>query len=140
MKILLYFLVLLFCSCTSRPLFVYTQYLSNENLASSYVKSPDPHLDQPEWGQKLFIEWSLPRSIANEEWKLLLKLRFKNGKEETLCFRLCQIQGYYTYHLLNENFSLKGGISTYKAGILKNGEIYTEWKHPLWEELIQIGN
>jgi hypothetical protein len=43
--------------------------------------------------------------------------------------------------LLNEEYEKSGGILTYKAQILtQEGEVFREWRHQLWVNLIQVSD
>lgn len=140
------FLLLFFgflTSCQAHRLSIQTQYISRESLASYNVGTPDANLDHPTIGQRLLIEWSLPTDyLCYQDLTLVLKVRFKNRKEEEKSFHIQEKRGTYLYYLVNEKFCETGGIATYKAEMKSDGCIIDTWSHPLWTDLItfQIPN
>ncbi len=47
--------------------------------------------------------------------------------------------GWVTYQLLNEEYNAVDGILTYKAEIItEDGEVFCDWKHQLWVNLITL--
>ncbi|WP_228840624.1 hypothetical protein [Candidatus Protochlamydia phocaeensis] len=124
-------------SCVFQRLSVQTHYLSHENLASYYVYTPDPHLDNPIIGQRLLIQWSLPSSYcAYDDLALHLKVRLRNHKEETISLPLKSMKGTYLYYVVNEAYCESGGVATYKIDVTGGGCVLETWKHPLWVDLI----
>lgn len=130
-------LLLLLTSCL-KPLSVQTQYVGRNNLASFQVGTPDPKLDHPDKGQRLLIEWSLPKIYADADLEMVIRVRFKTRKEETETLKLKQLAGHYYHSVINERYLETGGISTYQIEILANGQRIECWHHPLWVELIQF--
>lgn len=118
---------------------VQTQYLSHENLASYYIHTPDPRLDNPTLGQRLFIQWSLPASeFEGQDLTLYIKVRLRNHQERKETVPICKCHGTYFYQVLNQDYFDTGGIMTYLIEI-RNGESVIEcWRHPLWTELINF--
>ena len=115
---------------------VQTQYLSHENLASYYVGTPDPLLNDPIIGQRLLIQWCFPRKFDRCDLQLHLKLRLRNHEEKELIRPITENRGYYLYDLVNQAYCESGGILTYKVEIRKGPCILETWKHPLWVDLI----
>lgn len=129
-------LLLFLTACQVPYLNVQTQYLTHENLASFYVGTPDPQLDHPIIGQKLMIQWSLPKAYVNQDVRIKLKVRFRNRKEEEIFFPLNHRRGSYVYSLLEKAYCETEGILTYKADLLVDGCEVDSWVHPLWTDLI----
>jgi hypothetical protein len=124
-------------SCSLHRLDVQTQYLSHENLASYYIGTPDPHLDNPTIGQRLLIQWWLSsRDIENQPLFLHLIVRFRNHQEKEIKIPIETKRGFYIYDLNDQNYCESGGILTYFAEIRNESCIITSWKHPLWANLI----
>lgn len=124
-------------SCVRQHLTIQTHYLSHENLASYYVYTPDPHLDNPIIGQRILVEWALPSSYLNyQELHLSLIVRLHDRKEEKISFPIKNMAGSYLYYLINDAYCASGGISTYKVDIIGDGCVVETWKHPLWVDLI----
>lgn len=126
-------------SCTFRRLDVQTRYLSHENLASYYVRTPDPALEHPTIGQRLLIQWSLPKQdFDGEKVQLYLKLRFRNHQEQEIIRTLCKNRGVYLYDLTNQAYCKSGGLLTYRVEIRQGDCVVESWTHPLWTTLIQF--
>ena len=115
-----------------------TEYLSHENLASFHVGTPDPRLRNPPLGQRLIINWSLPKWDGLTPYELSLKIRFKNGTFTNEQIPLDRASGTYVFSLLNQEYFNRGGFKTYIATISSDGEVIEEWRHQLWANLIEI--
>ncbi len=101
--------------------------------------TPDPYLDHPNWGQRIMIQWRLPKIYSNYEvLSLKMTVRFRSRDEKTVNLYINKLNGIYLYDLLNETYCKTGGIATYKVEILGDGCCLEIWKHPLWSELILI--
>lgn len=124
-------------SCTCHRLSVQTDYISRENLASYYVDTPDPLLNNPPIGQRLIISWSLPKEyLTYSDLHLNLIVRFHNREQQIQDIPIPDMRGTYLYEILNKQFCQTGGILTYKVTLMGNGCSLEEWRHPLWAHLI----
>lgn len=127
-------------SCTSNHLAVYTDYLSNETLASYVVETPDPCLNHPNIGQRVIIIWTLKKChLSYQDLHLKIFIRFRNKKEIVLLHPIRHAKGTYVYTLLNQEYIDNGGILTYKVELMGNDNIIEEWRHQMWTNLILIG-
>ena len=108
-------------------------------LASSHVATPDPRANPPPVGQKLVIEWRVPPEILSKNPKIVLHLLFKNHVELCEVYPMQTAYGTEVYSLMNDEYVLTGGLLTYRADIvLDDGEVYRDWKHQLWVNLITL--
>lgn len=124
-------------SCQVHHLNVQTQYITQENLASYYVGTPDPEKNCPTIGQRLLIEWSLPKDdLCGRDLKLNLKIRFRDKTEDEMRLPIQEKSGTYLYYVINKKYCQTGGIATYKADLIADDCILETWQHPLWSELI----
>ncbi len=106
-------------------------------LASSHVKTPDPRQKTPPQGERLVIEWKVPETLLEENLTLCLKVIYKDYSEEIFVYPVLHRMDYIVYTLVGEAFKSKKGILTYKVDIVKeNGEVFKEWKHQLFTNLI----
>ena len=129
--------ILFLTGCSFQPLTVQTQFLNRENLASFIIGTPDPSLDNPSIGERLFIQWSLSSpDFDGEDLILNLKVRFRNYQENEINIPIENKRGYYLYDLINQDYCDSGGILTYLAEIRKGDCVIASWKHPLWTPLI----
>lgn len=136
--------LILLCSlflwgCTRYGISISQQRVDVNYLASTHVKTPDPRQENPPCGQILSIGWCLPRPLMKQQPQLVLHLIFWDYTEEVIAYPLDKRRGYITYRLLNEEFEEKKGLLTYKAEIVtEDGDVYSEWKHQLWVNLIHV--
>lgn len=118
---------------------VRTEYMSHESLASYYVETPDPLLENPPMGQRLIVKWSLPQNVLDVEGlHLEAIIRLKNKKEIEKSFPVCHSRGQFIYTLLNDQYFESGGIQTYKIALKGKDCVVEEWRHQLWVELLHF--
>lgn len=133
-------ILLFFCltGCVNPTLSVQTQYLTPENLASTYVGTPDPAAENPTTGQRLLIQWWFPSCQweGDEVLTLNLKVRFSNYQEKEIIQVLKKNRGYYLFDLIDQEYCETGGIRTYLVEIKKGDCVIASWRHPLWVPLI----
>lgn len=124
-------------SCTHPTLNVFSTYVTRESLASYYVGTPDPLLNAPNVGQKLYIRWHLPSSyLALQPLQLKLHMRFHNRKFDILVIPITRLCGIYVYELLNKEFFDTEGLMSYKVEVIANDQVLEEWRHIMWVEPI----
>jgi hypothetical protein len=108
-------------------------------LASSQVGTPDPRQAHPPKGEQLIISWKLPQKMMKKKPFCSLHVIYWDYTEETFYHDIDYKTGYWKYTLLGEKFLERKGILTYRIEILtEDGEVYREWKHQLWVNLIQL--
>jgi hypothetical protein len=130
---------LLLAGCRKYDISVVQQSVNSSYLASSHVGTPDPRQAHPPEGEKLSVEWRIPTRILDLHPQLLLHLIFWDYTEKTVAYPLNRSFGWVTYSLLGEEFKKTQGILTYKIDIVtEGGDIYREWKHQLWVNLIKV--
>ena len=127
--------------CNYQTLSVRQIWIDRSTLASTHVGTPDPRQENPPEGQLLLIDWKIPNWILEHHPRISLQLIFWNYTTETVDFPLMSTFGSKRYYLLNDKYEETKGLLTYKADIItEDGQIYKEWKHQMWVNLIQIGN
>ncbi len=132
-------LLLLLSSCQKYEVSVSQHLINRDYLASTHAATPDPRQACPPMGEMLSANWILPTCLLEEEPSLKLHVIYKNYTEEIFTYPIENKRGYVTYFLINDDFFEKKGILTYKAEIItEEGEIYREWKHQLWVNLITL--
>lgn len=130
---------LLLYSCNQSSLTVQTDYISHKNLASYYVKTPDPRLNFPTIGERLIVGWAVPKEYLNyENLHLKITIRFRNREEMIEIFHLSKTRGTYVFNLLNADYISTRGILTYKIDLIGGDVILEEWRHRIWKDLILI--
>lgn len=132
-------LLLLLTGCEKYYVTVKREYVDRDQLASTFVGSPDPRQKNPPTGQELTIEWRLPPEAMEEELQLELNILYRDYSSATFTYPVDRRRGVVTYALLNEEYFERDGLLTYKAEILdSNGKVLKEWKQILWTDLITL--
>ncbi len=135
LPILMFFLP----GCRQYYLSVCQEWIDIRYLASSHVSTPDPRQEHPPVGQKLILDWRVPKEIFNEKPEVVLNLILWDYTTRQVRIPIKRRMDFSTYWLLDEEYQKTGGILTYKATIeTQNGKIFREWKHQLWVNLITI--
>ena len=118
---------------------VHSDYLSVDHLASWHINTPDPLLNRPPFGQRLFVSWSVPRKYTfYQDLHLLITIRFRNREEMIKKVPIRENSGTYRYCLLEDKYCETGGFLTYKVQLKAGDCILEEWRHQIWAELIVI--
>lgn len=108
-------------------------------LASSHVDTPDPQRANPPRGQKIVLQWAVPPELLEKKPQIVFHMIYKNHTEKTLVYPIDSRLGYEVYSLLDKDYDETGGLLTYKADIITSDQqIYREWKHQLWVNLITL--
>jgi hypothetical protein len=85
------------------------------------------------------MSWHVPNTILCQNPYVRLHLIYWDYTEAEFCYPITSRLGYANYTLLNSEFCAKKGVLTYSAEIVTEcGEIYKEWKHQLWVNLIRL--
>ncbi len=133
------FSLLLLNSCRPYYLSVCQEWIDVRYLASYHAGTPDPRLANPPVGQKLILDWRVPKEIYKRNPQVVLDLILWDYTTRQIRFPIRSRMDFATYRLLNEEYNKTGGILTYKASIVtEDGEVFREWKHQLWVNLIVI--
>jgi hypothetical protein len=126
--------------CMPPPkLSVFSNYLTREDRASYFVGTPDPLLNSPPVGQRLYISWRLPKEYCAKSLVIKAYLRFHDKKQEVVTYSLRNTSGSRVYELLGQDFFSSGGLSTFKVELYADDKLLDEWRHIMWVELITIG-
>lgn len=129
----------LFSGCRPYYLSICQEWVDVRYLASYQAGTPDPRLAHPPLGQKLILDWRVPKEIYKRNPEVVLDLILWDYTKRQIRFPIKSRMDYATYRLLNEEYEKTGGILTYRASIVtEDGEIFREWKHQLWVNLITI--
>ncbi len=138
MKFFCLFLLVL-AGCQKYGLVLHQQRVDASYLASTNIGSPDPRQKCPPSGQLLIVEWWVPSWVVRADSYVRLHLVFRNHTEEFVEFPINRRLGYETYELYSDDLAEKGGFMTFKAEIITgDGEVFREWKHQMWVNLIQM--
>lgn len=126
-------------SCGKYYLSVQQQWVDISYLASAQANTPDPRKEHPPLGQMLIIDWRVPKYILRQDPRVLIDLIYWDYTTKTVCIPIKGRMDYTTYKLFNEEYEKTGGILTYKARIVTQGDkIFKESRHQLWVNLINI--
>jgi hypothetical protein len=131
--------LLLLAGCKQYYLCLCQEWVDVRYLASTHVGTPDPRQLNPPLGQKLIIDWRVPGEILQKKPEVVLHLILWDYTTRTVRFPIKRRMDYASYKLINEEYEKSGGILTFKAEIVtEDGQVYREWKHQLWVNLITI--
>ncbi len=120
---------------------VHQRKIDSSDLASSGIESPDPRLEHPPYGQLLTIEWQLPQKLLLENPLVLLDVIFWDNVERHYAWPIQRRKGFATLPIVDGQFEKTGGVIAYRAKVLtEEGQIFREWRHQLWVNLITIDN
>ena len=131
--------LVIFSGCEKYYVTVKREYVDRDQLASTFVGSPDPRQENPPRGQELTIEWRLPPEAMGQTLQLELSVLYRDYSHATFTYPIDRRRGVVIYSLLNEEYFEKEGLLTYKAEIVDvNRKILKEWKQILWTDLITL--
>ncbi len=106
-------------------------------LASSQVNTPEPRT--PPHGQKIVLQWAVPPELLEQMPQIIFHVVYKNHTEKTFVYPIESRLGFEVYTLINQDYDATGGILTYAAEIMTpDHQVYREWKHQLWVNLITL--
>lgn len=132
-------MMLFFTGCRPYYLAVSQDWVDVRYLASYNAGTPDPRLAHPPVGQILILDWRVPKEILKRKPEVILDLILWDYTARQIRFPIKSQMDYTTFKLLNEDYEKTGGVLTYKAAIkTEDGELFREWKHQLWVNLITI--
>jgi len=135
--LLLFASLCLFTGCQQR-LSVQTQYFTYEDLASAYIDTPDPQVNNPPAEQRLIITWNLADDCCESEKILNIYVRLKNREKIEASIPLNCSNGTYVFKIYKDRFFATGGFLTYRVEIVVDGRVVEEFQHQLWTELIEF--
>jgi hypothetical protein len=133
--------VLFLASCSTDKLYVHSEYLTLDDLASMRVDTPDSRKESPSLGQRIRVSWKLAPSILQEDpdAEVVLKVRYGDHFDEVVHHKVDRLTGMFTHSLIGEEYFSRAGISAFKAELIVGGELVDEWQHQLWARVIKIG-
>ena len=125
-------------SCSTSPhLEVTNQYWSRKDLASFIVNTPDPSKNDPIFGQRLIMSWSVSKKTFDSgPLELLIKVKLKNNEQIDQIIPLKETSGSYYFPIYGDDFTKKGGLLSYFVELKSNGETIGVCRHKLWVEPI----
>lgn len=124
----MHYLICLFflCSCSSYYLSINKEKLGKDDLASTYVKSPDPRQDNPPTGDELIINWKIPRNALLGNPSMLLEILYKDFKIRKKILPVKYKRGTHVIRLEDDVISYRAFIRNQK------GEVIQSWQQQLW--------
>jgi hypothetical protein len=133
------FLLLLCCGCQKYYLTLYQEKVDETSLASTYVGTPDPRQKDPPVGQKLIMEWQIPKELMTKHPSLLLQTIYRDYSEAQFVYPISYRSGYVVYSLEGQEYKKTGGLLAYKAQIrCADGTVFRSWQHQLWTQIIRL--
>lgn len=127
---------LLFTSCI-RYVQVAKVSVNQANLASTFVRSPDPKQEHPPTGEKLYISFRIPFSLEPSDCHILLSVIYKDLTEEVQTYPISHRVGALSFSLLDEKFKETKGLFAYQALLVdKDNKVIDKWEHQMWVKVI----
>jgi hypothetical protein len=130
-------LLLLLAGCHRSWVTCRTEFLYPDYLASERVNTPDPNR-YCFFGQQLIVHWRIPKSHFIRGVTLVLHLRYGDRSQNKIEIPLEKNTGWWVYRLLNQEYGSRGGILSFKAELIQDGDLLDRWTHFLWTDLIEI--
>src|SRR5206468_3131386 len=116
-------------------------YWSRQDLASSYVHTPDPKKNSQEFGQRIRMYWNVSLATFEKgELALQVHVRLKNGEEYNNKFILTEAHGSMLYPILGKDYHDKGGLLSYHITLESEGHKIAERRHKFWVDHIDISD
>ncbi len=130
-------LLLPLASCKQYYLSLCQEWVDERYLASTHVGTPDFRQEHPPTGQMLIVDWRVPKEIFKKKPEVVLDLILWDYTTRQVRIPIKHRMDFATYRLFDEDYEKTGGILTYKAAIVtEEGQVFREWKHQLWVNLI----
>ncbi|WP_213318222.1 hypothetical protein [Chlamydiifrater volucris] len=138
MGIAVVFALLFFVStgCTAPVLYTFTEYICEEDCASSKI-GLEESLSPVFLGKQVVINWSLPKKYHSSSLSLLLNVYYSDGEHKKLAYEVEGLSGYKVYRTQELSDSAKEVIS-YKAVLMADGKEVISSAHHLWTEVIPV--
>jgi hypothetical protein len=134
--IYLLFIVMMTASCHHRRMVTArSEFLDASYLASTKIETPDP-CKQCFLGQQLVITWNVPSRKLPAE--IDLQIRYGNRQFQQITHPIQTPAGYWTFRLMNKEYSKMQGICAYSVQIVSDGCVIDRWDHHLWADLVQL--
>jgi hypothetical protein len=132
--------VALFVGCTPRPLNISHEFRTQCDLASSFVGTPDPRINQIEYlGEELFVSWWIPsKEYLSATWEVRAELVFRTGERQVASIDLSKPHGRACIPLLGESYFALGGYASYAFFLLKDSEVVACRTHPAYTNEVFI--
>jgi hypothetical protein len=131
-------LCLFLTSCSKADLYVRSEYFSRDQLASCIIDTPDERKTNPEFGQRLIINWSMTENTFKTGPKeLVLRVKLKNGEEKKSTLPLAGRQGRTFYPIFGNDYFKKGGLQSYRVELKSGSEVLAKSQHKLWVENVK---
>jgi hypothetical protein len=128
-----------FSCSSSAQLSVMEHSLNHERLASYIIGTPDPREYEDYYGQKLIIDWEIPKKDFEEGHNNLeIAISFKNDKRIVFIERVNKRSGTYTYLHEGPAIDEDGMLLTYRVLLQHDEEVLEEWRHHTWAPYIDI--
>lgn len=135
------FALLLCTACKSHTLSVQTEYFGRNDLASVIVDTPDPHKQEPIFGQRLYISWKLTKEqFAEKPVVLLCQVKLKKGQLLEKTVPINSLTGTYIFPIVGEDYTKHGGLLSYQIKLLGQDNVLATSRHKFWVEQIKISD
>lgn len=129
-----------FSSCHRTRLDVIHKTVSKSDLASTYVKSPDPRQMDMQEGEQLLISWNIPAKVFRPPCILELAVIFKDKSEEKILKKISSKSGLFSYDILGYRMKHSHGIYSYQVKIVDaSQQEITCLREKMWVHILRLG-
>ncbi len=131
--------ILLSCGCGCNGnggITVLAEVIDRQSPASAHVNAPDPLHEENLHGQRLTLNWCLDKKYSGSRMYGILKVRFKEPKQDVIRFDISAVRGSYRYEVTNQEYFSKKGILSYQCEIFSEDRPVASFQHKMWAELI----
>lgn len=123
----------------SSNLFVENQ----SSRASHSLQTPDLELFLRPSGYQLYIQWSIPLALWQQETKekpcsLLLDLLYAKAQAEQVLIPIEKPRGALSFYLRKNQLAMKGKLLSHKITLLFGEEEIAQHREALWQEMIEV--
>lgn len=130
---------LLLVGCYKNYLYVQQRWIDRNDLASTWIGSPDPKQKDPPKGQQLIVSWNLPSRIYVQKPHLEVTIRFWDHSEAHLIRKVPKRRGWEVFSFEKNLQEPKGKILSYQVKIVgSQGEEMDLWQHQLWTKSVLL--
>gem|GEM_PF-941111 len=132
-------ITLLSSGCQKYYISIAQEKVDRDYLASTALNTPDPRQKNPPVGEKLIVEWKLPREVVSAGSSLELHVIYRDYTEAFFTYPISHPMDYVVYTLIGSEYGSRKGILTYEAQVNTGAETpFLHWKHQLFTRLIVI--
>ncbi|MBJ7449892.1 MAG: hypothetical protein JHC93_05990 [Parachlamydiales bacterium] len=141
MIVRLVFLASLFllAGCKRDSIYVRSEYINHNRLASVHVGTPDYHKAEPFYGKQIIVRWNIPANCYTPgHCTMMLSVLSGDYTQIKVPITIDCQRGTYIYRMMNCDYTQYQGILTYKVELFCDDTLIEQWTHHTWADWIDI--